>query len=277
MSKMSDQAYLLTNQYKNAANLNARFQLHALFSTNKYGWHQWVFDHFNLAAPSRILELGCGSGYLWLENLERIPQSWEITLSDFSAGMVDQAQVNLQTSQRPFNFETIDAQSIPYDDETFDAVIANHMLYHVPDMARALVEMRRVLKPGGRFYASTVGEMHMRELDELARKFEPDVALLFDGDQTHAFTLENGADHLSPWFSRVTLHQYEDALEITSAEPLVAYVLSMLRLTETMLVGNRIAEFTDFIKQELARHGSIHVSKASGLFEAVRMDDERIP
>lgn len=270
MSKISDQTYLLTKQYQNTSNLDARFQLHARFSTNKYGFHQWIFDQFNLAPESHVLELGCGPCYLWLENLHRTPESWQITLSDFSPGMLQQAQQNLHDSQRHFEFEVIDAQAIPYDDEKFDAVIANHMLYHVPDKTKAFSEIRRVLRPGGRFYASTVGRAHMRELDELAHRFEPDAELLFDGNQTHSFILENGVEQLSQWFTNVTLRQYKDALLITEAEPLVAYVLSMIRLVENTLEGDKIVEFTKFVEEELARHGAIHVTKANGLFEALR-------
>ncbi len=56
-------------------------------------------------------------------------------------------------------FKEIDAQSIPFEDETFDAVIANHMLYHVPDRPKAIAEIKRVLKPGGRLIATTIGKI----------------------------------------------------------------------------------------------------------------------
>jgi 16S rRNA G1207 methylase RsmC len=54
----------------NASNLNARIRLHQMFSTNKVGWQRWLFDQFKLPPQGRILELGCGAGTLWLENLE---------------------------------------------------------------------------------------------------------------------------------------------------------------------------------------------------------------
>ena len=148
MPAISDQEYLSADQYQDASNLNARIQIHVLFSTNKYGWPQWVFDQFDLSPESRILELGCGSGRLWLENLHRIPEGWEITLSDFSSGMLQEARRNLRDSQRRFEFEVVDAQSIPFEGESFDAVIAKHMLFDVPDKTKAFSEMRRVLRPG---------------------------------------------------------------------------------------------------------------------------------
>jgi len=76
-----DEQEYLAEQYKNGSNLNVRLQLHRNFSTNKYGWHRWVFDQFSLPERCRISELGCGTGELWLENLSRIPEGWEIILT----------------------------------------------------------------------------------------------------------------------------------------------------------------------------------------------------
>ncbi len=138
MSELSNQNYLLTNQYNNAQKLEARIQLHRIFSTNHYSWFRWLFDHFALPPQSSLLELGCGPGYLWSKNAERIPEQWQITLSDFSSGMLQEAQQNLQEirgMQRPFTFQQVDAQAIPFANESFDAVIANHMLYHVRSAA----------------------------------------------------------------------------------------------------------------------------------------------
>ena len=84
MSRVTDQEYLLSEQYQDASNLNARIQLHRRFSVNKYGLPRWVFDQLDFSSTSRILELGCGPANLWRENLDRIPKGWDITLSDLS-------------------------------------------------------------------------------------------------------------------------------------------------------------------------------------------------
>src|SRR6266545_1500464 len=237
MSKIADQTYLLNDQYRNATNLNARIQLHERFSTNTYGWHRWVFDQIKIAPRSRILELGCGPGRLWLQNIERIPADGEITLSDFSPGMLEETRRNLAGSGRPFSFEVIDAQSIPFADASFDAVIANHMLYYVPDRAKALGEIRRVLRSGGYLYASTVGAAHLREMGELAEQFDPRLVPWVGARPTDSFRLENGAEQLAPYFAEVALHRYEDALIVTEAEPLVAFIAS--EDADKVLVGNR--------------------------------------
>lgn len=162
MPELDNQQYLLTKQYQNSSNLNARIQLHARFSTNKYGWHRWIFDQLKIVAGSHMLELGCGPASLWSANRDRIPADWHITLSDFSEGMIENARQNLSSIQHPFSFAVIDAQTIPFADASLDVVIANHMLYHVPDRPKALAEIQRVLKPEGRLYASTVGNQHLQ-------------------------------------------------------------------------------------------------------------------
>jgi ubiquinone/menaquinone biosynthesis C-methylase UbiE len=167
MPHISDQTYLLNDQYKDATNLDARVRLHRLFSTNKYGWHRWCFDHYLLPAQARVLEIGCGPAHLWTTNLDRVPPGWHITLSDFSSGMLEQAQQNLGSHAAAFQFQIIDAQQIPFKSDVFDAVIANHMLYHVPDRLKALSEMRRVLKPGSIVYLATNGWSHLRRLYNL--------------------------------------------------------------------------------------------------------------
>jgi ubiquinone/menaquinone biosynthesis C-methylase UbiE len=250
----------LTQQYRNASNLEARIALHARFSTNNYGWFHRLFDHLHLPLHSHVLELGCSTGRLWVENVQRIPEDWDVMLSDFSSGMVQEAQQSLRDSRRPFTFAVIDAQAIPYEDASFDGVIANHMLYHVPDRPKALAEIRRVLRPGGKLYAATNGRAHLRELSS----FVPEQSSDFSHELV--FDLENGRDQLAPWFSTILLHRYDDALVITEAEPLMAYFLST-RIASALDDEVR-ADLARRVEQELAAHGAIPVTKDMGLFEA---------
>jgi SAM-dependent methyltransferase len=174
--------------------------------------------------------------------------------------MVQHAQQRLR-GRRSFRFSNLDAQTIPFQSSCFDAVIANHMLYHVPDRAKALAEIRRVLKPGGRLYASTNGERQMQEIGDLCGRFDPQLpwSLQFSGP----FTLENGAAQLQPWFPAVSLRCYPDSLLVTQAEPLVAYILS----GRVKLPPDRQQELARFVEQELqARGGTFYITKDSGIF-----------
>jgi SAM-dependent methyltransferase len=263
----NDPEQLLTDQYRNAANLNARIELHRRFSTNRYGWMSWVFDHLRLATGTRILELGCGAGSLWAENLSRLPTSLDVTLSDFSPGMLEDARRTLGPAAERFRFEVINAQEIPYPDLSFDAVIANHMLYHVPDRERALAAIHRVLRPAGRVYASTVGREHLRELDEWRHRFGLEGVIGANHEVAREFGLETGGGQLERWFSDVKLHVYDDALEVTEVAPLVAFICSSMTARQIVGRAAEIAAFTQFAEKELARRGSLHITKASGIFE----------
>jgi SAM-dependent methyltransferase len=180
--------------------------------------------------------------------------------------MLQDAQKRLRDSQYGFRFMTLDAQEVPFGDESFDAVIANHMLYHVPDISKAISEVHRVLKPGGRFYAATNGSAHMRELRELAGKSRPDIPISVSD---RSFILESGTALLSQCFAEVKLRRYEDSLAVTEAAPLIAYVLSISGI-ENVPVDDRAAELTRFVEQELASHGVINITKDVGIFIARR-------
>ena len=266
MSKIVEQTYLLNDQYKDATNLDARVRLHLLFSTNRYGWQRWCFDHYTLPAQARVLEIGCGPAHLWTANLDRVPPGWHITLSDFSSGMLEQAKQNLGSRAASFEDEIADAQRIPFEAHTFEAVIANHMLYHVPDRARALAEMRRVLKSGGTVYLATNGLSHLRELYELEQRFDPAIDFGWSRTAHESFSLNDGGAEVGRFFQDVRVVRYEDALNVTEAEPLVDYILSMAAKS---VLQQRRAELRRFIENELARQGVIHISKESGMFIGV--------
>jgi len=76
--------------------------------------------------------------------------------------MLREAQQKLVESSARFKFEVINAQSIPFERDSFDAVIAILVMHHVPDVGKAFSEIHRVLKPGGRFYVGATGKAHMK-------------------------------------------------------------------------------------------------------------------
>lgn len=265
MQRFTDQKYLTQDQYKDAGNLDARIEIHKRFSTNPQGWFNWVFDTLvKLPAESKVLELGCGSAAMWKECASRIPAGWVITLTDLSDGMLDAAWRNLVPLGRSFKFEQMDAQSISYGDKTFDVVIANHMLYHVPDREKALHEIKRVLKDDGCLIATAGGNTHMQEMYQFLKRVNanprPDMF-------SNPFTLENGLSQLQNVFSRVKKSQYVDNLQVTGIDPLIAYIRSSIGadLSEEKLDG---------LKKELIavleKEGKIFITKDSGLFEALK-------
>ena len=271
MTDNLDAQRITREQYRSAGNLNARIRLHQRFSINSYGWFRWVVDRLLVLPPrARILELGCGPGALWTNQAGRIPPGWSLSLSDYSPGMVSEARQNLGQAG-PYHFAVLDAQHIPFPDQTLDAVIANHMLYHVPDRPRALAEVQRVLRPGGLFFAATNGEGHLAELDTL-------IDQATDGkgpgrSQTilmAAFSLDNGAAQLSAWFDQVRVEAYEDGLEVTEVQPLIDYIRSLIPISPEQIEwsGEHERKLVQAIEREITARGAYHISKRTGLFIA---------
>ncbi len=260
----------LNAQYQNASNLNARIAIHEHFSINPYGWYRWVLDQVAAPPKARLLELGCGQGNLWKSNLGHIPGGWQITLSDFSAGMLAEARTNLAGAEGRFKFEHCDAQRLPFDDENFEVVIANHMLYHVPDRPQALAEIQRVLKPGGRFYAATNGLAHLQELDQIAEAGGLPIRQGRQAFGVAGFNLENGAAQIAAWFTAVELRRYPDGLIVTQAQPLVDYILSMNSVLDSPPGEALIERFKRSVEEQIAREGSLRITKDTGLFVGVK-------
>ncbi len=256
--------YLRNTQYKDASRLNARLQLHQRFSTIGYDYYRWLFDLMLASFPvnARILEVGAGSGELWLKNLDRIPDQWHITLTDFAPGILADAQRALGNIER-IAFQEADVQQLPFADQHFDAVLAHLMLYHIPHLAKAIKEIRRVLTPQGSLHAVTLGKAHMHQLNVLADPFVPEVGLTKRGED-RAFSLENGATKLLRRFGEVQLIRWTDHLHVTEVEPLVDYVLSMTRVvTDKAIAGLRAAFASD-----IQRDGKFEVLRDTGLFVA---------
>ncbi|WP_314592007.1 class I SAM-dependent methyltransferase [Paenibacillus terrigena] len=272
---MENKEDLQQRQYVNSGNFNARIYLNRMFSTNQFPWPCWIFDQFKLMDHAKVLELGGGNGLLWMANAQRIPAQWEITVTDISSGMLVDARGNLDALRGRLHFEVMDAEQIQYPDSTFDIVIANHMLYHVQDRRRALAEIKRVLKPGGTFYASTVGNRNMLEMRELVHEFDPHSKYneVLGSIETR-FSLENGREQLLEYFGDVQLILYNDSLLVTESEAVVKYVLSLNGFSSDQVVLDQgsVDHFKEFIDRKMTQsNGQIYIQKSSGIFISSRL------
>ncbi|MEA1978503.1 MAG: class I SAM-dependent methyltransferase [Chloroflexota bacterium] len=255
----------LSDQYRDSSRLDARFRLHRDFSTSRQPFPRWVFDKFDFTAATSILDIGCGPGYLWEENRERIHPEWEIVLIDRSFGMLVEAHKNLQDIGRKVRWLSSDAQSLPLDRGAFDVVVANHMLYHVDDRPGVLAEISRVLKTEGRLYAATNGRAHLREIRELIERFQLDSSIW-----THhsAFSLENGEEQLRELFERVSCVRFDDSIEITETAPLMDYIKSGFSFEELAANAEGLQNIQVFLGRKLNEDGVIRIHKETGMFIA---------
>ncbi len=183
----------LPDQYADDRNLRARQRLwrHQVPYFDIAGW---VVHLAGLSPGQRVLDAGCGNGE-YLRALAQVPV--RAAGCDLSLGML-----------RPLAYRPVvnaDVTALPVRDGVFDAVLAVHMLYHVPDRPAAARELRRVLAPGGVCVAVTNGARHTRSLRSLVEravgKATPGWRML---PATRAFTAENGAAQLRVAFGSVT-------------------------------------------------------------------------
>lgn len=254
-------------QYSDDRNLSIRIKLHAKHSTNKQGFFPWLFDKYQFFNNCRILELGCGNGKQWETKINDLPNNCSLILSDFSNSMVDIVREKYSI-HKAISFQQIDIQNILFPDETFDFVIANHMLYHIPDLSKALSEVKRVLKTGGIFYSTTNGNGGMYPfLHNALKLFNPNTKAF---TQKLSFNLQNGSEILSRYFSDVRRIDYKDSLSITETQDLIDWINSTISMTKCS--EKDIDGLFDYFEDIRKRDGAINISKEDGLFISMKIN-----
>ena len=254
-------------QYKSDKNLNIRSNLHS-YNINKVDFDKWCFDQINFPSDARVLELGCGTGKFWLKNKENIDKSLDITLSDFSRSMLKIAKDKLKEVDYKFKYEEINMENIPFEDNSFDVVIAEHMIYFAPNVEKALSEIRRVLKTGGVLYASANSCETMAELNKLVEKFDSSLGIDNNGYSTR-FELENGEGVLKKHFNKVEVEILEGKIIVDQAEPVVSYKASTIQ-GSSILVGEKKKEFTKYLEEYIEKNGDISITTKTCMFKAMK-------
>jgi SAM-dependent methyltransferase len=251
----------VARQYTGPQKLEIRIGLHTKFTVCELPWEPWVRSQVEIG-QSYILEVGCGTGQFWLENLASIPKAAQITLTDQSAGMVQVVKDKLESKLSHASFEVANVENLPYPDESFDIVLAKHMLYHPKDVKKAISELHRVLKQGGVLIAATNGGLHMKELWDLAKSLSPNMVVPQD---TTPFSLENGADLLSG-FSKVELRRYDSRLDVTDPTAIADYIDSSAFQNPPSYEAV-VNAATDIMQKN---NGIFTIQKDSGIFIATK-------
>lgn len=249
-------------QYGDSRKLAARARLNSEYTIAETGWFPWVAGQLPLKPGDSALDVGCGPGWFWAAAANDLPQNLHLTLSDLSPGMVREAVDRC----RPLPFASVigrqaEAAALPFEDGTFDAVIAMHMLYHLRDPAKGIAEMHRVLKPGGFLAVTTNGADNMREMYALTTVF---------GSQPvdpagAAFGYDSAQRIMQAQFGNVTMTQHPASLRVTDPEDVFLALTSYPpgdAADEAQLAAFRHAITEAF----QAGNGVLEVGKESGLF-----------
>ena len=152
-----------------------------------------------------------------------------------------------------------DVQALPFEDDAFDVVIANHMLYHVPDPDRGVAELARVVHCDGVVLAATNGYGHMREInDAIAEVFGGHGEGLYE-----VFGIDTGEARLREQFARVVWHAFDNDLLVDDPAAVVAYGLSFPpgeTASDTQRAQFEAAVFRRFVG------GQLRIRTRSGVF-----------
>ena len=252
----------LKDQYQNATNISARIRLHRDFSQNKQGWFPWIYEQCHIVEGMKILEIGCGNGALWTENLSKLPDNVSVLLSDISEGMLRDARRNIGSEDPRFTFQVIDCHELPFADDSFDLVIAGHVLFYCDDLDLACREIARVMKSSGTFLSSTYGRKHMKEITDLVQAFDNRIVLAAE-NLYERFGLENGEALLRPHFKKIDCVHYEDGIIINHAEPLIEYILSC-HGNQNQILLDYYKDFRTFVEEKT--HNNFYITKDAGIF-----------
>lgn len=256
MSKINNE-FVVKQQYATANNLNTRISIHDKYSTNKMGFGNWIVSNYRIDKGASVLELGCGTGDMWKGRESLIRSCSRLILSDFSDGMVATTKEVVGDFEN-IEYKVLDIQKISYEDDSFDVVIANMMLYHVPNIEKGLAEVRRVLKKGGIFYCATYGEHGIIEyLSKILSEYGVEDRI------NKNFTLQNGDEILRTTFSEVKKIEYIDSLAVTNIDDMVDYIYSLSSMTSLSSVPKQV------IKDILIKNttdGILYVPKEYGMF-----------
>ena len=251
----------LSMQYKNATNISARIRLHRDYSVNQEGWFPWLFSNLHLKPGMKILELGAGNGALWSQNIAKVSKNVTIVLSDISEGILADARKTIGDHPQ-FQYSVFNAQKIPFADNTFDLVIANHMLFYCDDIPKALQEVRRVLKSGATFTCSTYSQKHMHEITDLVQNYNANI-VLSSTNLYERFGLDNGRQILQPYFKDISCHKYQDAIELSDSMPIISYILSCHGNQNSILLDH-YQDFKQYVEKQVK--DGFHITKDAGFF-----------
>jgi SAM-dependent methyltransferase len=209
-----DDPELVRAQYEREENLRARQSIYG--DAEGVDPRELAFEAVAEISPGRILEVGGGQGEL-AERMAR-ELGTDLEFVDQSARMVELAR------GRGLDARVGDAQALPFPDGDFDVAVAAWMLYHVADVDRAVGELARVLRPGGRLVAVTNGAGHLAEL----RARSASDGRTEDGWWgNRSFSSENGGKVLARHFAGVERRDADGWVTIRHDGAIWAYLRSL--------------------------------------------------
>lgn len=258
-------------QYATDKSLRIRQDIHIKYTVPKIDYVDWVLGSLDWRGDEVVLDVGSGAGNYYQPLIDKQP-GVVYTGLDFSSGMLEKHPAKAKVLQA-------DAQKIPCADKSFDVIMANHMLYHVPDVQATIKEFKRLLKPNGILIVATNSDQSMPELQVLMRRA---ILLLSRSSSAHVqpprpasnlFSLESGTRKLCKHFYAVVRHDLPSKLIFPDIDPIMQYLESARELREPQLPEDVAWDDVMMIMRQQITHlvnhlGELVVNKLTGVIVA---------
>ena len=215
----------------------------------------WLAEALPALRGARVLDAGCGPGGY-------VPATRELAAELVTLDIAHGRLVDVDHPQRV----CADVQALPFPDAAFEAAMAMHVLYHVPDIPAGVAELRRVLRDGGVLYALTNSDRAQHELLDLVTACGGDAAAFGDA----RFSNENGGALLRTAFAEVTLvEDTSHRLVVTDAECIVDEVTRLRYALEPSLERDWdgfVVDVRSGAQAVIDRDGAFVMTENHGLF-----------
>lgn len=261
---------VLREQYDCSQKLRVRQETHRLYSERPDDFLDWVLSHAQLRTGQLVVDVGCGYGAYHPTLAVR---GVRVIALDSSLGMAKEARQQAISLNLPVMTIQGDAQAVPLPDASCERVMANHMLYHVPDQVAALRELRRVLKPNGRVVLVTNAADHNQILHEMHVEAARTLGFTPIVTWGERFNL----DHLKlvrSVFPEARRYVRRDAFLFPTAEGALRYYATsavdgiLERKDDDSHRAPLLSLVAERIEEVVARRGVFRVSKDAGCFVA---------
>lgn len=261
----NDQEHLKEKSYKTAEKLNVRILTHQKYTQPQVEFYDWVLDQLDWNGNETVFDIGCGSGLYADKASARAAHYYA---GDLSHGML------LDGVAKNHECVNLDAMTLPLPDNSADVVLANHMIYHIPNQARGVAEFRRILKPTGKMTAVTNSNETMKELRDLRTEAIRHVVSDFpelDESISLSFVLETGDKVLKTAFDNVELRILDSGLVFPEPQPIIDYIGSSRdwweRIFGKFATWDQFEQsMRDILEDHFAKHDEFRVSKKTGVF-----------
>ena len=268
MPDFATDPHLLHLQYGTAEKLRIRQEAHELYSEQQLDFFPWVLEFLELAPGLLVADVGCGPGAY---HPLLAPTGCQVVALDFSQGMLEEVQTQARAHQLAVWPLRADAQHLPLADGCCDRLMANHMLYHVPDQLAALRELRRVVRPGGIVVLATNAEDAGGLLYDAHCAAATELGYRPSARPTAGFHLGHLA-RVQEVFPTATVHVRPDAFRFPTVDAALRYYASGLidALEAAPPDGSHRAPLLQAVAARLqpmyAANGLLRVAKDAGCF-----------